>query len=108
MKRVIVFGLVFLLAFGNVLAQQAPVTFTSSTTLVIIDVTVKDKAGKIVEDLKKGDFSLSEDGKTAADRGLRFPEARYRSGAPVPAVKPANETKPAPEPKLRRLPLLPG
>ena len=59
MKRLIVFGLVFLLAFGNALAQQAPVTFTTSTTLVIIDVTVKDKAGKVVEDQRPAESPVS-------------------------------------------------
>src|SRR5580765_8540570 len=51
MKRAIIFGLVFVLTLGNLPAQQAPVTFQSNTTLVIIDVAVKDKAGKVIEDL---------------------------------------------------------
>jgi len=100
MKRFIVFGLVFLLTFGNVPAQQAPVTFTSNTTLVIIDVTVKDKAGKVVEDLKKGDFSLSEDGKAQQIAVFDFQKLDIDTAPPVPAVKPAADptkdaTKPA-------------
>ncbi len=89
MKRLIVFGLVFLLAFGNLLAQQAPVTFTSSTTLVIIDVTVKDKSGKVVEDLKKGDFALSEDGKTQQIAVFDFQKLDIDAAPAAPAVKPA-------------------
>ena len=96
MKRLIVFGLVFLLAFGNALAQQAPVTFTTSTTLVIIDVTVKDKAGKVVEDLKKGDFALSEDGKPQQIAVFDFQKLDVDSAPPVPAVKPVTEAKSTP------------
>jgi VWFA-related protein len=96
MKPLIVSGLVFLLAFGPVLAQQAPVTFTSSTTLVIIDVTVKDKAGKVVEDLKKGDFALTEDGKAQQISVFDFQKLDVDTAPPVPAVKPGNESKATP------------
>ena len=96
MKPLIVSGLVFLLAFGPATAQQAPVTFTSSTTLVIIDVTVKDKAGKVVEDLKKGDFALTEDGKAQQIAVFDFQKLDIDSAPPVPAVKPVNEAKATP------------
>src|SRR5579863_1599093 len=89
MKPLILSGLVFLLASGPLLAQQAPVTFTSSTTLVIIDVTVKDKAGKVVEDLKKGDFALTEDGKAQQIAVFDFQKLDIDTAPPVPAVKPA-------------------
>ncbi len=96
MKPLIVSGLVFLLAFGPVLAQQAPVTFTSSTTLVIIDVTVKDKAGKVIEDLKKGDFALSEDGKAQTISVFDFQKLDIDTGSPAPAAKPADVAKATP------------
>ena len=51
-------GLQFLLA-----AQNAPATFKSNTNLVIVNVTVRDKYGKPIEDLKREDFQLLEDGK---------------------------------------------
>src|SRR5271165_4708525 len=51
-------GLQFLLA-----AQNAPATFKSNTNLVIVNVTVRDKSGKPIEDLKREDFQLLEDGK---------------------------------------------
>ena len=38
-------------------------TFTSSTNLVIVDVTVKDKSGKAINGLKPEDFTVLEDGK---------------------------------------------
>jgi VWFA-related protein len=51
------------------LLAQAPAvppatpTFTSHSNLVIVDITVKDKAGKPIEGLKSSDFSVLEDGK---------------------------------------------
>ncbi len=89
MKKILVFGLVFSLTFGNILQAQAPVTFTSNTTLVIIDVSIKDKTGKIVEDLKKGDFTLTEDGKTQQIAVFDFQKLDIDTAPPVPAVKPA-------------------
>jgi VWFA-related protein len=38
-------------------------TFSSVTSLVVVDVTVKDKAGNLIEGLKPSDFTLLEDGK---------------------------------------------
>ncbi len=96
MKRLLIFGLVFVLSFGNLPAQQAPVTFTANTTLVIIDVTVKDKGGKVVEDLKKGDFALTEDGKTQQIAVFDFQKLDIDAPPPpVPAVKAVVETKDA-------------
>ena len=95
MKRLTVVGLSFVLAFGNIQAQQTPVTFTSNTTLVIIDVSIKDKSGKVIEDLKKGDFALTEDGKTQQIAVFDFQKLDIDSAPPVPAVKPAAEVKPA-------------
>lgn len=57
-----------LLALSAAGQQQAPPvtekpTFTSSSNLVIVDVTVKDKSGKAIDGLKLEDFILLEDGK---------------------------------------------
>src|SRR5271170_5059607 len=92
MKRLLIFGLVFLLTFGN-LPGQAPVTFQSNTTLVIIDVTVKDKSGKVVEDLKKEDFALSEDGKAQSIAVFDF--QKLDLDTPPPAVPAAKAVTPA-------------
>jgi len=43
-------------------AAEKP-TFSSTSNLVIVDVTVKDKAGKAIDGLKPEDFTLVEDGK---------------------------------------------
>ena len=79
MRRQLILVLVYLLALGNVQAQQQqPVTFTSNTTLVIIDVNVKDKSGKVIEDLKKDDFKLTEDGKTQQISVFDFQKLRAK------------------------------
>jgi VWFA-related protein len=47
-------------------AQPQPGTtpsFTTTANLVIVDVTVKDKTGGVIENLKQNDFSVFEDGK---------------------------------------------
>lgn len=55
MQRALFFSVASLL-----LAQDA--TFIVDTKLVVINVTVKDKAGRPITDLKKEDFQLLEDG----------------------------------------------
>src|SRR6478672_5609988 len=50
----------FFLAASFLLAQDA--IFIVDTKLVVINVTVKDKAGRPIADLKKEDFQLLEDG----------------------------------------------
>lgn len=46
-------------------AQQPP-TFRSGTTLIEVDVIVKDKAGRFVDDLSAADFTLSDEGAAQA------------------------------------------
>src|SRR6516165_7127057 len=73
MRKFFVITLAALTAVGQqtTVPQQAPATpaqagrptFSSTTSLVVVDVTVKDKSGKIIEGLKPTDFTLLEDGK---------------------------------------------
>jgi len=44
-------------------AAEGPVLFKSNTNLVIADITVKDKAGNLIPNLKQDDFTVYEDGK---------------------------------------------
>jgi len=44
-------------------ATSGSATFRTGTTLIPVDVTVKDKSGKVIEGLKASDFTVFEDGK---------------------------------------------
>lgn len=44
-------------------AQDRPAAFRTDTNLVIVNVTVRDKSGKLLDNLKKEDFTLLEDDK---------------------------------------------
>jgi VWFA-related protein len=54
--------LALLLAVQPALPQQHP-TFSTTTNIVIVNVTVLDRSGKPIENLKKDDFEIYEDGK---------------------------------------------
>src|SRR5579862_4869839 len=47
----------------NNLDDGKPAVFSTRSNLVIVDVTVKDKAGKVIENLRPQDFTVLEDGK---------------------------------------------
>ncbi|HXE62199.1 MAG TPA: VWA domain-containing protein [Bryobacteraceae bacterium] len=66
-------------------------TFTSNTSLVVIDVNVRDKSGNPLPDLKKSDFTLLEDGKPQTISVFEFQRLDGSAGEPekVPAIKPA-------------------
>src|SRR5260370_10348410 len=82
----------FILAFSVALPQQAQqkkeetVTFTSSSTLVIVNCFVRDKSGNPVEGLKKEDFKLLEDGKPQNISVFEF--QKLEDPTPAPAAKP--------------------
>src|ERR1035441_5669920 len=70
MRKLWIPAVVALVALGQ---QQPPAVrtppagtpkFTANSNLVIVDVTVKDKSGKAIENLDKNDFVVMEDGKT--------------------------------------------
>lgn len=93
-KKALALGLVAVMTVP-VLPAQGPVTFTSNTTLVIVDVSVKDKSGKAIEDLKKGDFTLTEDGKAQQVAVFDFQKLDIETAPAVPAAKAAAPSKPA-------------
>jgi VWFA-related protein len=102
MKRSMIVPALFLL-LARVEAQQPD--FTSNTSLVIIDVNVRDKSGKVIPNLTKNDFTLFEDGKAQTISVFYFQKLEGDTLlAPVPAIKPlaerpAGATAPAPAPK---------
>jgi VWFA-related protein len=78
-----------LITICQLLAAQQPqtfpqkdVTFSSSSNLVIIDVTVRDKSGKEISTLKKDDFVVLEDGKAQTLNVFEF--QKLGDGAAVP------------------------
>ena len=70
------------------LAQDRPATFRTDTNLVIVNITVRDKSGKLLDNLKKEDFALTEDDK--AQPIAVFEVERLSSDVLPPAVAPQN------------------
>jgi VWFA-related protein len=73
------------LALAALFAQQPGpnVTFKATSNLVIVDVIVRDKSGKPIENLGKQDFTLLEDGKP---QPISVFELQRLSSEPAPAV----------------------
>jgi VWFA-related protein len=81
-------------------AQEPDYTFRAETEIVLVNVTVRDKSGNLVRNLKPEDFKVSEDGKaqhvvsfdienTDAVPSLDVAQVKPLENAP-PAVIPAN------------------
>src|SRR6202451_4074609 len=67
------------------LAQDQPSpTFKTNTNLVIVNVAIKDKSGKAIEDLKKEQFTLLEDGKP---QQISVFELQRLNGETLPALE---------------------
>src|SRR5581483_7617733 len=81
--------------FANVRAQEP--TFTSSANLVVVDVSVKDKSGKVIPGLTKNDFEVLEDGKPQQVSVFEFQrlDSDDIQRKPVPAVKSPQPAPPA-------------
>src|SRR3984885_5462782 len=60
---------------------QSP-TFTSNSNLVIVDATVKDKSGKVIEGLTQDDFTVFEDGKPQKVSVFEFQHLTLESEPP--------------------------
>src|SRR5256885_12106951 len=69
------------------LFAQAPKTptFQTTTNLVIVNVTVRDKSGKLLDNLKKDDFILTEDDKP---QSISVFEVEHLSSDALPPVVP--------------------
>jgi len=93
---------------GATLLAQEPTTptFRTNTNLVIVNVAVKDKSGKAIEDLKKEQFTLLEDGKPQQISVFELEHLNSDVLPPLQEPEPATlktriapaAPKPAPEP----------
>ncbi len=78
--------------FGGVEMKAQEVTFKAEANLVVIDVSAKDKSGKVMGNLKKGDFIILEDGKPQQISVFEFQKLDSdEPPAPVPAIKPVKD-----------------
>jgi len=90
MRKLLVIALVVGQASWPAQAPQAPApaarpTFSSTTSLVVVDVTVRDKSGKLIEGLQQNDFTVLEDGKPQKISVFEFEKLATEA---APAEKP--------------------
>lgn len=86
------------------LLAQEPATFKTNSNLVIVNLSVKDRSGKLLDNLKKTDFTIYEDDKpqTISVFELEHLDAEIAASAPAqlrtreaaPASTPASGPKP--------------
>src|ERR1035438_9906305 len=63
-QKLMALGVAGALLFPDLaLAQQAGYTFKAQSELVLVDISVRDKNGNLVRDLKAEDFTVIEDNK---------------------------------------------
>lgn len=62
-RKILALALQIVLVCPLLCAQDADYTFKASTELVLVNVTVRDKSGNFVRNLKPEDFTVLEDGK---------------------------------------------
>ena len=71
-------------------SQQAPQSFPTSTELVLLDLVARDKAGRLVTDLRPNELEVLEDGKPVSIVSLRLVQAGTEA-ASTDATAPASE-----------------
>jgi VWFA-related protein len=96
--KVLALGLTFALLVPAIPAQQTDFTFKASTEIVLVNVTVRDKSGKFVRDLKPEDFVVLEDNKPQriASFDVENTDALPATDVPQATVVTSNETPATP------------
>ncbi|HYP08876.1 MAG TPA: VWA domain-containing protein [Bryobacteraceae bacterium] len=89
MRRWIAFFVVAGLAFPQ---QEQDFTFKAAANLVVVNVVVRDRDGKVVEGLKPEQFTVVENGKAQTVSVFEF---QRLSGTRLSAERPASVTAPA-------------
>jgi VWFA-related protein len=79
--------------------QPNRTTFSSTTSLVAVDVTARDKSGTLIEGLKPSDFTLLEDGKPQKISVFEFEKLAIDPAPPEkpPTLKDADIVPAAPK-----------
>jgi VWFA-related protein len=87
------------LGFGHTAAAQtapeSPTTFTVTARIVVLDVVVTDKKGKLVhrDDLTPSDFTIFEDGTPQTIRSFEAPSKHRMPASDTPVVNSAADLK---------------
>jgi VWFA-related protein len=106
--RRLIFIPCFLLLFASMNGQQddSVTTISTEVNLKIVNITVKDKSGKVIPNLKPSDFTVLEDGKPQEVKVFEFQKLDSDQPLPpVPADKPMAAVAPAaPKPAAPRTP----
>ena len=89
--------LLVLILLGSYLPSQTDYTFHAETELVLVNVTVRDKSGKVVRDMKPEDFQIKEDGKSQQIVSFDIENTDAVPTLDVAQAKPL-ENSPAPAP----------
>jgi VWFA-related protein len=114
-RRAILLGLLALAALSQVKVESVnkQARFESVTDLVVVDVTVRDRAGNPIEGLKKEDFTIFEDGKPQKISAFEMQKLTLDplppATPPAPVLKAARtEAAPAIPPVRPKTPNPPG
>ncbi len=86
--------------WGPTCPSQTDYTFHAETELVLVNVTVRDKSGKVVRDMKPEDFQIKEDGKLQQIVSFDIENTDAIPALDVAQAKPLDNS-PAPAPNLR-------
>jgi VWFA-related protein len=90
-----------LVLLGSYLPSQTDYTFHAETELALVNVTVRDKSGKLVRDMKPEDFQIKEDGKPQQVVSFDIENTDAIPTLDVAQAKPfQNSPSPAPSPSM--------
>ncbi len=95
MRRVWTILLTFVLLTSSVSGQNTDYVFHTQTEIVLVNVTVRDKSGKLVRDLKPEDFTLLEDGRPQKIASFDVEDTDAVATIAVPQVQMLNNPGPA-------------
>src|SRR5579862_7522801 len=93
--RSFIAGLMCFSLLGQI--PQIP-TFSTQSNLVIVNVSVRDKSGKLIENLKKEDFTVLEDDRP---QNISVFEVEHLTSNALPPVVPLNN---GPQPRIAAAP----